>query len=289
MMPPDQAVLIAGADGMIGSSLVRRFREAGWTVVETTRRSDSCGDMRVMLDLDDDPSSWRPPAPVGLVIIAAAICSTERCRLDPIATSRVNVRNTVALARASAEQGAFVILISTNMVFDGSRPARKTSDPVEPQSEYGRQKAEVERRLLELGERVAVIRLTKVLGDRPRLITGWVAALNSGRPIQPFSDMVMSPIPVQFAAEAILNIGLNQVPGISHASGDRDITYADAATHIAAALGADRSLVQPMSALGAGLPIDCLPKHTTLDMSRLTKICGLRPPCVWDVIDRAIR
>ena len=86
------------------------------------------------------------------------------------------------LAQALSASGAFPVLLSTNLVFDGTVPYRGPDDPVCPRTEYGRQKAAAERAVLAAGG--AVVRLTKVLGPDDPLVTGWVARLRRGEPVE---------------------------------------------------------------------------------------------------------
>src|SRR5437764_879665 len=91
-----------------------------------------------------------------------------------------------------------VLIVGADGVFDGQHPHRLPTDPVSPVTEYGRQKAEVERHLLTMDAPAAVVRLTKVLQPGFPLLRGWVDALKIGEPILPFSDMVMAPVTLAF-------------------------------------------------------------------------------------------
>jgi dTDP-4-dehydrorhamnose reductase len=71
-------------------------------------------------------------------------------------------------------------------------------------------------------------------------------------------------------------------------SGDRDVTYEEAARHIARRLGAPDDLIQPISARAANMPPAFFPSCTTLDTTRLQTDLGLDVPDVWSAIDSAI-
>ena len=100
-------------------------------------------------------STWRAiwttggaPIRSGAAVLAAAVTKLDACERDPEATARVNVEANLALAAMLASQGVYVVFLSSNQVFDGTRPHRLGSEPTSPQTVYGRQKAEVESRLL---------------------------------------------------------------------------------------------------------------------------------------------
>jgi dTDP-4-dehydrorhamnose reductase len=197
----------------------------------------------------------------------------------------VNVQNTVALAKTLAAQGTFVVFPSTNLVYDGTVPFRKADDLVCPRTEYGRQKAEAETQLLSLGDSVAIVRFTKIIGPEMPLFRGWMRALRNGEAIHPFSDMVLAPVPLAFAVEVLRRVGSMRLPGILQVSGEKDITYEQVARYIAQRLGVDSDRVQPLSWRETGLHPEAVPKHTTLDTTRLRVECGMEPPDVWSAVE----
>jgi dTDP-4-dehydrorhamnose reductase len=282
------SVLIVGADGVIGSELLRQFRQIGARVWGTTRRRELAQADRPYLNLADDIGAWQAPGPVSLAVLSAGISKIETCRREPEATAIVNVEGVTKLARKLTSDGALMIYLSTNQVFDGSRANRAALDSYSAATEYGRQKADVEQRLLALDGATCILRLTKVVQPDMPLLRGWCESLREGRPIHPFTDMVMAPIPLSFVVEAIQRLGEERLTGIFQASGAKDVTFAEVAYHIAERIGAPKDLVQPISVSAAGLPPEAAPLHTTLDATALRAALGLAPPDVWTTIDSAL-
>jgi dTDP-4-dehydrorhamnose reductase len=276
-------LLVVGADGLIGRALTDNW--AGKVVFETTHLPDTLSDHRIFLDMEQDVSGWHPPESVFVAIICAAISSLERCRTQPEQSAWFNVHNTVAVAKKLLTKGAFVIFISSNLVYDGSIPFRRAEDLVCPQTEYGRQKAETERQLLVLGDSVSVVRFTKVLSPDMPLLRRWLLALQNGETIHPFSDMVMSPVSLSFVVDVLRRVAELHLPGIVQVSAKEDLTYAQVAQYIARRIGANLDLVQPIRSTQSGLQIEAVPAHTTLDTTRLRREFGIEPPDVWSTID----
>jgi dTDP-4-dehydrorhamnose reductase len=281
----NDSVLIVGADGTIGRSLAAAFEAAGKTVWQTIRHRDRVGGQRIFLDLSQDMAHWPlPPAPISTAILCAAVTSLERCRLDPESSRQVNVAGTIALARRLVEAGAFVVFLSTNLVFDGETPLVKPTDPVNPQTEYGCQKVEAEAQLLAWEEQIAIVRFSKVLSPDMPLFQGWIRDLKAGKVIHPFSDMVMAPVSLAFAVKVLLEVTERRVLGIFHVSAMQDVSYAAAAQYIACKLGADMELVQPTSYRESG--VGFAPLNTSLDSSRLVDL-GLRAPHAKDAFEES--
>lgn len=288
MMSQTQPIhLIVGADGLVGGALFRRLRNAGKSVVGTTRKRAGVNESYSYLDLAEPAGEWKFPWPVSVAIICAGVTKAQACKDDPVSTAAINVEGISSLASTLVAAGAFVIFLSTNQVFDGSTPRQEPDARLCPATEYGRQKAEVERRIAEHGDSVAIVRFAKILGSRPSLIAGWIDSLRGGKPIHPFSDMTLAPIPLSCAVTALTLVAQLRLPGILQVSGDEDIPYAEAARAGARALGADPRLVQPVAASEVGTLGEPIPLHTTLNMDRLMITMGIVPPAARWTIETA--
>jgi dTDP-4-dehydrorhamnose reductase len=270
------SVLVTGAEGSIARALLHALATEGNTLWSTTRHRGSVAPQRLLLDLSEPPDQWRlPPVPVDVAFLCAAVASQEQCGSNPTATRLVNVLNTVELARRLVTAGAFVVFISTNLVFSGETPHIEADRPHHPQSAYGRQKAEAERRLLELGNQVSVVRFGKVIAPGMPLLERWVSDLRAGRSIHPFQDMVMAPIALGFAVNVLCRVASARRPGVIQATAARDMTYARAAEVIAERVGANPDLIEPVFRLQTGQIGG--PNHGTLDCTELATL-GLAAP-----------
>lgn len=275
-------VLIVGGEGTIGGALWRRFHGEGrWTLVVTSRNG---AEGTVPLDLADDVSSFALPPGLEIAFLCAAVTDLVRCEEAPAESAMINVEHTIELAARLLEMGAFVLFPSTNLVFDGTAPLVDAATPTSPTTEYGRQKAEAERRLLALGDEVAVLRLTKVVHPDLPLFRDWRRKLLVGKAIRPFSDLLFSPVPLERAVESLLRIARRRVGGIFQLSADRDVSYEAAARWLAASLDADPALICPRRAMEVGIPVVRITPHTTLDGSRLARQLAIEPPVAEGVL-----
>jgi dTDP-4-dehydrorhamnose reductase len=252
------------------------MQDAGEDVIGTTRRTGATPD-RVSLDLAADQSTWVLPNNVDVAYICAGETNAGRCKANPEATAAVNVAGTVALVKRLVDQGARVVHMSSSHVFDGEKPGCTEDDPICPVTEYGRQKATAEAAMLGLGEAVSVVRCTRILGDDDGLISSWLSALSRGEAVEPFTDMFMSPVPVSFVVSALRLLGGRSCTGIWHVSGDEDVCYADVALWCAESVGADASLVRPVTAASKGYA-EITRRYNTLSQTRLMQEFGIRPP-----------
>lgn len=279
--------LVIGTDGMIGSSLMAYLRSTGEFALGSALFPND-NDSRIFpLDLTSDLSMWKPPDDLSFACFCAAMPAIEYCEQNKEETERINVHGTCKLVEKLSGNNVFTVFPSTNLVFDGALPYAKASDPVNPTTEYGKQKVKAENKMLSFGGYTSIVRFTKILGNSANLFLDWISKLKQGEMIKPFSDMVMSPIPLPFAVKVLVLVAQQRLSGILQVSGKEDIKYSDIAFYIADKIGAASNLVKPILSRGTKNYFGSIPKHTTLDTSRLESELGMTPPSVWETIDYA--
>jgi dTDP-4-dehydrorhamnose reductase len=282
-MSASDRFLVIGGNSLLGGKLLHRWQLQGREVLATTRRPAAPGTEWLHLDLAEPLDDWTAPFSGGVAVVCAASTNQEECRRNPAATRQINVKQTIQLARQLIAEDWFLVFLSTSVVFDGKKPARRTDEPVSPMTEYGRQKAEVETALLELAPRAAIVRLGKVVHRDLAVFRTWDATLSASRVINPFSDYVCSPIRLDQATDVVGQIAERRLEGIWHASAKDEATYAEIARVLARKGGYPEELVRPMPA-PAGL-LEHLPIHSGLEVSQTEKALGITFPSCGQLID----
>lgn len=240
----------------------------------------------VFLDLLDAENATVPVCDVAYLIAARA--RLAECRRDPEGSARVNVTAPVVLARKFLSQGARIIFLSSDKVFDGSRVRPAPTDPVLPRSVYGQQKAAAERALLALGDGVTVLRLSKVVEPGDALFTGWLSDVSAGRTITPFDDLWLAPVSVNKVVRVLHKLATREAAGIFQLSGLEDISYVDAARYLVRKRGADPGLVLEASAAANGVPPEERPRYTALDISKTERVLGVKVESPWRELDEGL-
>ncbi len=126
-------VLVTGGSGQVGGALRRMARE-GLELVAPDRAA---------LDLADPAAIAALVAsrPWGAVVNAGAYTAVDRAESEVVAAWTINALAPAALAHATAALGIPLVHISTDYVFDGSKPAPyREDDPVAPLGVYGASK-----------------------------------------------------------------------------------------------------------------------------------------------------
>jgi dTDP-4-dehydrorhamnose reductase len=132
-----QRVLVTGASGMLGSDVVPTLAGAGLDVFARQKSE---------LDITNDAAIVRAFHEIRpeIVVNCAAFTNVDACETDPQAFE-VNAEGVHRLADHCMRQGARLVQISTDFVFDGQKQEPYAEDDaVAPLSAYGRSKREGE-------------------------------------------------------------------------------------------------------------------------------------------------
>lgn len=279
--------LIVGGDSAIGQRLANVLKARGLDVVSTSRREDRTEDA-VYLDLESLEGFEALPAARHVALLGAetrfAVCAAE-----PERTRAINVAAPLAIAgRATDSWGARVLFFSSIAVHDGSIDLPTETMRPQPNSLYGEQKLAAEDGLLGAGRNVVAFRPSKVVDHDFPLFAGWRDALSRGEVVEPFSDMLVSPVWIGAVAEVAARLMFDaDETGVFQYSAENQLSYADVAAYIARAGRHDGSLVQPVKAIDRLDPKTLwLPKSARLDCRRLSMATGDVSPRTEDAIDR---
>lgn len=158
-----QKILVTGITGQVGRELMDAAKwPDGFTVIGVDRSGLDITDPAAVSDV---LRAERPAA----VINPAAYTAVDGAETDADTAWRVNRDGPRHLAEVAAAEGIALFQVSTDYVFDGSKPgAYSETDPVAPLGVYGRSK--------EAGE--AAIRA--VLDRHVILRTAWVFSAHGG-------------------------------------------------------------------------------------------------------------
>ncbi|MGZ6123569.1 MAG: SDR family oxidoreductase, partial [Myxococcales bacterium] len=289
------SIVVAGANGLVGSRIVARLAEAGERVVAVGR-----GPQRVRakaeyreVDLYRDPgglaeivASLRPEG----VIDAAAMTDVDACEKHPREAWALNVRVVEVAAVAAAEAGARFTSLSTDYVFDGAKGSYAEEDAPNPQSIYARTKRAGEEAALILGQGAAVCRVAVVYSGYPSAKTTFALtaadSLLSGKPVKAFTDQVVSPTLADNAAQMVIGVHRSGERGIFHCAGATEISRIDFCRALARKLRADESLIVPVQLADLRLPAP-RPLRCGLRVEKVKRLLGESVPLPLDAaLDR---
>lgn len=218
-----------------------------------------------------------------IIVHCAAATDVERCEADPVYARAVNVGATQRLAQWAARNGAKLVFISTDSVFDGQAGGYSEEDPVGPLNEYSRTKSAAEEITRQLCEDSLIVR-TNFYGwnrhGKPNLSKWILATLLRGEKLSAFTDVRFSPLYVSDLAKLILELIARKARGILHVASQNSCSKYELAVLMGRAFGLDtRQHIAPM--LLGEFPFKAQrPKNTSLAVGKCARFLGIELPTV---------
>jgi len=238
-------LFLTGASGLVGSHVARVAARRGIHVVAVVGRSTRAVEgarSTLSLDLADPGAVQRAVLDLfpDAIVNAAALSETSACDADPVLSEKLNVALPAALAQLAHHFGARFIHLSSEQVFDGTRPPYRADDPVCPVNLYGRHKAESERLVAKFATAESVtLRLPLLGGNSPggcrsmheRLFATWA----EGRRAALFRDEIRQVCSAENVAEVIVELcERDDCRGTHHWAGAEPLSRAEMGRRVAA-------------------------------------------------------
>lgn len=273
---PKTAVI--GVSGFIGSAFFKIYRGMYPDCAGTSRRPD--GDDIFTLDLLNPNIA---PLRLGATkhreaLIFAGMSRISECERDPKTAREVNVEGTLELIRQLSEEGIKAIFASSDYVFDGCSGSYSDDTPLHPVTEYGIEKAEVEKRIKEFaGKNYLIIRLSKIFslqkGDGT-LLDEMAGILASGGTIRAAYDQIFCPMLIGDLIRAVINLQMHSTRGVVNICSPERWSRYDLAIEVARAMAVDLNRVKKISLDEIGIG-PRRPKDTSMKIERLLREADL--------------
>lgn len=227
-------ILITGAAGMLGLDVVTAARAADHDVIALSRAElDVTGADAVTARV----AAERPE----VVVNCAAYTQVDAAESDEAAARTVNADGAGNLARAAAAVGAWVVHVSTDYVFDGSKGTPYVeSDPVAPASAYGRTKLSGERAVARLAPGAhTIVRSSWLFGSGGHCFPRTIRRLAAERDeLWVVHDQVGAPTYTGHLAPALVELATSRrVTGLAHVAGGGHCSWYEFAREIVAESG----------------------------------------------------
>lgn len=272
-----KTILVTGATGLLGCTLVPHLRSLGHDVVACGRDR---GDLRV--DLRDAMQVKRAidTAAADVVINLAGATNVDDCEKDPQAAYEVNVLAVENLVHAMDHGRARLVQVSTDHVYDG--PGPHVEHEVTIRNQYAMSKLAGEQAALRLGERTAVLR-TNFVGrsqcERRQSFSDWIVeAAREGKPIEIFTDVRFSPLRMRTLSAMLAQVAEVSGPhGVFNLGATTAMSKAHFARALAESLGLPQAHMRDARLQDRQLPAP-RPRGMAMDCGRFAQAFGVRLP-----------
>jgi dTDP-4-dehydrorhamnose reductase len=237
--------LITGGTGQLGISLSRELRNRG-ILFEAQGSQDL--DITKGLIVQDSIADLSPT----VIVNCAAWTDVDGAEVSEQQASMVNADGVENIALAAKNCAAKLIHISTDYVFSGeSNYPWQVGDRLNPQSAYGRTKADGESRVLQAyKENSSIVRTAWMYSPWGKNFAKTMTrlAISGDNEVRVVNDQVGQPTSAIDLAKQLVDLGQSNSPaGIYHGTNSGQGTWFDFAKEIFDLAGADASRVIPVS------------------------------------------
>lgn len=204
-------VLVTGANGQLGTDLVKALEKNGFDVIATTRKDF---DLTNYADVENIIKTYRP----DVVIHTAAYTKVDDAERNKEQCYNTNVIGTENIAKAVREINSRLVFISTDYVFDGNgdKPIHENTK-TNPINYYGYTKAEAEKLVMEITPKSYIVRTSWLYGLKGDNFVKKMLKLSEERDsIMVVNDQIGSPTYTKDLADFLINLIKTKKYGIYH-------------------------------------------------------------------------
>jgi dTDP-4-dehydrorhamnose reductase len=272
-------VILFGATGLLGKALMRE-----WQGDEITALSSRNADIRDAAAVQRLIKEARP----DWIVSVAAYTDVDGCEKNPDLAFAVNRDGAANVAAAAKQAGAKLLFLSSDYVFDGTKNSPyEAGDARNPQSVYGRSKAESETRLLEILPHCCIARTSWLFGMGGKCFPDTILKLAATRPsLDVVDDQRGSPTYTIDLARAIIDLCRKDASGIVHVTNAGNCSWFEFAGEILK--GADVTTeVRPVSSEQMARPAR-RPAYSVLSSASLDRF-GIAMPSWRNALQRYLQ
>jgi dTDP-4-dehydrorhamnose reductase len=272
-------VTIFGASGLLGKTLMREWNRDE-LVGLGSREVDIRDADKVRQVVEKAHPDW--------IVLAAAYTNVDGCESQPDLAFAVNRDGAVNVAEAAKRAGAKLLFLSSDYVFDGKKTSPyETGDARNPQSVYGRSKAEAEVRLLEDLPECCIARTSWLFGTGGKCFPDTILKLAASRSaLDVVNDQRGGPTYSVDLARAIIELCHKDARGIVHLTNAGDCSWFEFAREIVKGAGFATE-VRPVSSQQMARPAS-RPAYSVLSSKSLQHY-GVTLPTWQDALRRYLQ
>jgi dTDP-4-dehydrorhamnose reductase len=275
-------IAVTGTNGQVARSLVERAAGTDLDVVCIGRPALDLS----ALDKVDLPTAIGTP---DVLVSAAAYTDVNRAEAEPDLADRVNGHAPGVLAEFAKARGIPFIHLSTDYVFDGSKPVPYTEgDPLCPINAYGRSKAAGERAVASGDPQHVILRTSWIYSPFNRnFVRTMLDLARKQSEVRVVADQVGHPTAAADIADGILAVAQNLVTGHGderygtfHLAADGTASWAEFAAAVFAASaeqGGPSARVVPIASTAYQTPAR-RPANSRLDCTKIKRVHGVALP-----------
>ncbi len=267
-------ILVTGCNGQLGNEMQLLQAEHAQHVWLNTDVNE--------LDITDKAAIERfvEANEIGGIVNCAAYTAVDKAETDPLMARKLNAEAPAHLAEAVARRGGWMVQVSTDYVFDGTKhtPYVESDEPC-PNSVYGQTKLEGEQAVMQLCPKAMIIRTAWLYSEFGNNFVKTMIRLGKERDkLGVIFDQIGTPTYAHDLATAIMTaIDKDITPGVYHFSNEGVTSWYDFTKSIHRLSGINTCKVSPLHTEEYPTPA-CRPAYSVLDKTKIKDTYGMEIP-----------
>jgi dTDP-4-dehydrorhamnose reductase len=281
-------VLVTGSNGLLGQKLTDLFlAQPEWDLLATgagaNRHPAREGYRYESLDITDFDNmeavlSRELP---DVVIHTAAMTHVDDCEFKRDECVALNVTAVEHLAKLSAKLGFHLVHVSTDFIFDGTKPMYTEDDQANPLSYYGWSKLEGEKRVIEFAGSYSILRTVLVYGQvadmsRTNIVLWAHSTLKNQKSANVVTDQFRTPTLAEDLAMGCFLAAAQRAQGIYNIAGKDYMSVIELIERVASFYGYSMECINRVDSSTLNQPAK-RPPITGLDITKATNQLGYAP------------
>ena len=281
-------VLVTGSNGLLGQKLTDLFlQQPDWDLLATgaggNRHPVLEGYRYQTLDITDSEGVEQllmRELP-DVVIHTAAMTQVDDCEFKRDECVALNVTAVENLARLSTKLGFHLVHVSTDFIFDGTKPMYKEEDAANPLSYYGWSKLEGEKRVIEFANSYSVLRTVLVYGkvadmSRTNIVLWAHGTLKQQKSANVVTDQFRTPTLAEDLAMGCFLAAAQRAQGIYNIAGKDYMSVIELVERVARFYGYSMDCINRVDSSTLNQPAK-RPPITGLDITKALNTLGYQP------------
>jgi len=281
-------VLVTGSNGLLGQKLTDLFlQRSDWDLLATgagrNRHPQQMGYRYQTLDITDSAAMERllmQELP-DVLIHTAAMTQVDDCEFKRDECVALNVTAVENLARLSTKLGFHLVHVSTDFIFDGTKPMYTELDEANPLSYYGWSKLEGEKRVIEFANSYSILRTVLVYGkvadmSRTNIVLWAHGTLKQQKSANVVTDQYRTPTLAEDLAMGCFLAAAQRAQGIYNIAGKDYMSVIELVGRVAQFYGYSMDCINRVDSSTLNQPAK-RPPITGLDITKAVSELGYNP------------
>lgn len=203
-------LLIIGASGFVGKSLIKIGKDKNYRVIATACKNVEDGFIHYNILYNDIMiimNNYHLCPKDTYIIICAALTKIDSCYQNKEESYELNVKATKNLIKILDKHGYKYGFISTDAIFDGKKGYYNEQSTYSAQTEYGKQKIEIEKYILDNSQNNLVFRISILLDSQYRkgnILSDFYNCYLKKEPIYCMKNRIFCPTYIEDAVHIML-------------------------------------------------------------------------------------